>query len=120
MIKAMQLAMNKGLLLLILAALSGCAAGPKPVRSEQFCDLKTVTNVNRNAQGEIIDQSSNEVLVCSDSAVERVTIKQAGIAKNCQEYTYYVTLRGQSVEQRGISCEKFNGNWEILPIHNGR
>jgi hypothetical protein len=62
------------------------------------------------------EQVSSETLVkCSDDHVDRITIKKAGVAKNCGDYTYYVTLNGRSVEQRGLACEKFNGTWEIIP-----
>ena len=102
-------------LLFLLMALSGCSSSPKRAASEQFCDLKTITNVQRDTTGRVIGQTTKETMVCSDNRIERMAIKQAGIAKNCGEYSYYVTLKGRSVEQRGLACEKFNGTWEIVP-----
>ena len=99
----------------LLIALAGCSSSPKRAVSEQFCDLKTITKVQRNSQGTVIGQKTEETMVCSDNRIERMAIKQAGIAKNCGEYSYYVTLKGRSVEQRGLACEKFNGTWEIVP-----
>jgi surface antigen len=101
-------------LMFFLLSLAGCSSGPK-ARSEQFCDLKTITKVQRDLQGVIIGQKTEETMVCSDNRIERMAIKKAGVAQNCSEYSYYVTLKGRPTEQRGLACEKFNGTWEIVP-----
>lgn len=107
-------------LALAVVAIAGCSSNPKLAASEQFCDLKTVTNVQRDSAGGIIGQKTSEVMVCSDNKIERMAIKKAGIAQNCGEYTYYVTLNNRAVQQRGLACEKFNGNWEIIPNYGYR
>jgi surface antigen len=108
------------LMCILIGLLSGCSSTQPMARSEQFCDLKTVTDVQRDLEGKIIGQKSNERMVCSDNRIDRIVIKQAGMAKNCGEYTYYITLHNRSVEQRGLACEKFNGNWEIIPNYGYR
>ena len=108
------------LMFVLIALLSGCSSAPPMARSEQFCDLKTVIDVQRDAEGKVVGQKTNERMVCSDNKIDRIVIKQAGMAKNCGEYTYYVTLNNRSVEQRGLACEKFNGNWEIIPNYGYR
>ena len=53
-------------------------------------------------------------MVCSDNQLDRITIKQAGLASNCGEYVYYINLNGKAVAQHGIACQKFDGRWEIV------
>jgi surface antigen len=98
-------------LLFLLIALSGCSTTSSPTGSaRQYCYTKQEIRTKDK------EQVSSETLVkCSDDHVDRITIKKAGIAQNCSDYTYYVTLNGRSVEQRGLACEKFNGTWEIIP-----
>lgn len=105
---------------LAIAGLVGCSSNPKMTASEQFCDLKTVTKVQRDSQGNVTSQRTEEIMVCADNKIERVAIKKAGIAQNCGEYTYYVTLNNKSVQQKGLACEKFNGNWEVIPNYGYR
>ena len=96
---------------LLLLALSGCSStAPQHGSVRQYCyTSQEIRTMNK-------EQVSSETLVkCSDDHVDRITIKKAGIAQNCGDYTYYVTLNGKSVQQRGLACEKFNGNWEIIP-----
>jgi hypothetical protein len=85
-----------------------------------MCDLKSEMVVKKDGQGNIVNQGTQQTMICSDNSIERVAIKQAGVAKNCGLYTYIVTLQGRAVEQQGLACEKFNGHWEIIPNYRGR
>jgi surface antigen len=51
---------------------------------------------------------------CNDNKIDRIAIKQAGIAQNCGEYEYYITLGGKAVAQHGMACKRFDGHWEVL------
>jgi surface antigen len=102
----------------VVLGIVGCSSTPRQ-SSEQFCDLKTETVTRKDSNGNI-KESSVEVMKCSDNRIERMAIKQAGIAQNCEEYTYYITLNGRPTEQRGLACKKFNGYWEIIPNYSSR
>ena len=103
----------KSVIALIAVGVVGCSSyNPPPMA--QVCDIKSEMVVNKDSKGNITHQGTKQTMICSDSNIERMAIKQSGIAKNCGEYTYYVTLKGQPIEQRGLACEKFNGNWEII------
>ena len=39
----------------------------------------------------------------------------AGIAKNCQYFTWKMPYKGTMIDQRSIACEKIDGGWEIVP-----
>ena len=101
-------------LFIVVALLSGCSSTPYARKSEQFCDLRSQTEVSYDKDGRIINQRTKDVMVCSDNQIDKVAIKKAGIAEDCGEYIYYITLGGKMVEQRGIACKKFNGNWEVI------
>lgn len=102
------------LVIAILILMSGCASSPQG-SAKPYC--YTAQEI-RTKNGSTV--SSETLLQCTDDPIEKVTIKRAGIAKNCGEYTYYVTLNGKSVQQRGLACEKFNGSWEIVPNYAAR
>jgi len=98
------------LLFIMIAALTGCSSAPTQMTARQYCHTSQEI---RSKDGSRV--SSETLVKCNDDPVERVVIKQAGIASNCKEYTYWVTLNNLPVQQRGMACEKFNGAWEILP-----
>ena len=100
--------------ILLSLAVVGCSSAPVGP-AKPYC--YTAQEI-RTKNGTTV--SSETVLQCTDDPVEKVTIKRAGVAKNCGEYTYYVTLNGKSVQQRGLACEKFNGSWEIIPNYSAR
>lgn len=95
-------------------ALSGCSSAPYRAPGEQFCDLRSETVVDKDANGAIIKQYTRERMICNDNKIDRIAIKQAGIAQNCGQYSYYITLGGKAVEQSGIACKRFDGHWEVL------
>jgi hypothetical protein len=96
-------------LFVIIALLTGCSSAPKQTAG-QYCHTSQEIRLKDN------ERVSSETLVkCNDDPVERVVIKRAGIAQNCGEYTYWMTLNGKPVERKAISCQKWNGTWEIIP-----
>jgi hypothetical protein len=93
---------------LAILALAGCSSPPK--QTSQFCHTyKTVTVKNGDSV------SSETVLSCSDDPVDRITMARTGVAQNCGEFKYWITLRGQPVERKAISCKKWDGTWEVVP-----
>jgi hypothetical protein len=97
-------------LVFLLIAVTGCSTTAPTGSARQYCYTSQEIRTKNKEQ-----VSSDTLVKCSDDHVDRITIKKAGVAKNCGDYTYYVTLNGRSVEQRGLACEKFNGTWEIIP-----
>lgn len=99
----------KQLVIIVALIMAGCSSAPKQTAS-QYCHTSQEMRVKDN------ERVSSETLVkCNDDPVERVVIKRAGIAQNCGEYTYWMTLNGKPVERRAVSCQKWNGTWEIVP-----
>jgi len=96
------------LMFALIALLSGCSSTPNRPPTEQMCNLRSETV--STPQG----QRTKDVMVCTDNQLDRITIKQAGIAKNCGEYIYYINLNGNMVQQRGLACQKFDGRWEVV------
>ena len=87
------------------------AAPFEPCHTEQVVS-KTVDNWGE----EQVTKTSQTV--CSDKLGH--VLQDTGAAKNCGLYTYTVTLNGRAVPQQGLACEKFNGNWEIIPNYASR
>ena len=106
------LALSIGLLAVMTA---GCSSRPPLQMSEQWCDMKSETVVRKGPDGRVLGEATVEKMVCSDNKIDRVTIKKAGIANNCEEYSYVVILKDLPVRQRGLACQKFNGHWEVIP-----
>jgi hypothetical protein len=103
------------LMMLLVFMLSGCSSAPRRQTSEQFCDLKTETVVEKDRDGFVVSENTRERMVCNDNKIDRIAIKQAGIASNCGEYTYYINIAGKIAPQHGLACKKFDGRWEVIP-----
>ena len=99
----------KSILALVVVLLAGCSSAPKTPVS-QFCHTSKTIEVQ---DGENV--SSKTIVKCSDDLVDRLVIAKTGIAQNCGEFKYYMTLKGQPVERRAYSCKKWDGTWEIVP-----
>ena len=102
------------LMFALIALLSGCSSTANRPPTEQMCNMRSQTTAVRDSRGNILEQTTKEVMVCSDNQLDRITIKQAGLASNCGEYVYYINLNGKAVAQHGIACQKFDGRWEIV------
>lgn len=71
---------------------------------------KTITKTKDEFGDEIVSEESKTV--CSDKHAH--FLQDAGIAKSCEEFEYYVNLRNTPVARRGYACQKFDGTWEIV------
>ena len=107
--------MNKLLLIVAVAVtVTGCGSAPKvKAKSEQFCDLKTET-VSIRRDGKVVDEKSVEVMICNDNRIQRLFQVQSGMAPNCGEFTYWMTIGGKNVQRKGVSCQRPDGNWEVV------
>jgi hypothetical protein len=91
----------------------GCSS--KPQQTAQFCHTYKTVDVKN---GDTI--SSHTTVSCSDDPIDRITLARTGVAKNCGEFKYWMTLNGQPVQRTGISCKKMDGTWEIVPSNINR
>jgi hypothetical protein len=88
--------------------LVGCSSPPK--KTSQFCHTYKTVDVKN---GESV--SSHTTVKCSDDPIDRITLARTGVAQNCGEFKYWMTINGRPVERRAISCKKWDGTWEIVP-----
>lgn len=107
--------MNKLLVILAVSlAATGCSSAPKvKAKSEQYCDLKTQT-VSIRKDGKVVDEKSIEVMECNDNRIQRLFQVQSGMAPNCGEFTYWMMIGGKNVQRKGVSCQRPDGNWEVV------
>lgn len=98
------------LLACIMVLMVGCSSGPKIVAQKpQYCyTSQTIKTQN----GEKVN--SETTLDCTDDQIKRLTEKRLGMAPNCGEFTYWMTIGGNNVQRKGISCQKLDGSWEIV------
>ena len=84
---------------------------------DQYCDVEITKVKVVDAQGTVIDNHTEEKVVCSDGAKD--FLHGMGIAKSCEIYTWFIPLNGVLVEQRSIACKKIEGGYEIVKgYHN--
>jgi hypothetical protein len=81
--------------------------------SDQYCNIKTETVITKDTSGNVIDSKTIEKVVCEDGVKD--FLHGAGIAKNCQYFTWKMPYKGTMIDQRSIACEKIDGGWEIVP-----
>ncbi len=85
--------------------------------NDQYCDVEITKVKVVDAQGTVIDNHTEEKVVCSDGAKD--FLHGMGIAKSCEIYTWFIPLNGVLVEQRSIACKKIEGGYEIVKgYHN--
>ena len=97
-------------LFLMACILAGCSSSPKQVSQAPYC--YTYQDV-RVKDGERV--ASDTRLQCSDNPIDRMVIRNYGIAPECGEYKYLMTLKGRVVERRGYACQKLDGTYEVVP-----
>lgn len=90
--------------------LAACGSSPR-VQAEKPAYCITSQTI-KTQNGERVE--SQTVLECTDDQIKRITQKRLGSAPNCGEFTYWMTLGGRDVQRKGISCQKPDGNWEII------
>jgi len=97
-----------------IAVATGCSSAPKvKAKSEQFCDLKTHTVLIKK-DGKVVDEKTIEVMECNDNRIQRLFQVQSGMAPNCGEFTYWTMIGGKNVQRKGVSCQRPDGNWEVV------
>ncbi len=106
--------MIKYLIIIGSISLAACTTYTPRAQSEQYCDLKTET-VSIRKNGKVVGEETVEVMKCNDNRVERLFHAQSGIATDCGEYKYQITLNNRPTERRGYACKKYDGTWEIVP-----
>lgn len=112
--RALLIAVVPTLLLAIIMALTGCSSAPKAVeRKPQYC-YTSQTIVTKNKES----VNSETRVECTDDQIKRVAVNRLGMAQNCGEFTYWMQIGGRDVQRKGISCQKTDGNWEVIHASN--
>tara|TARA_Y100000590_G_scaffold452991_1_gene597159 strand:+ start:705 stop:1037 length:333 start_codon:yes stop_codon:yes gene_type:complete len=93
-----------------------CSVSNSEDKKEQYCDIQTTIIKTVDTEGNIIEEKTEEKVVCDDSV--KHFLEEAGVAKNCHEYVWMMPLGGELVEQRAIACEKLDGSYEIIPSYS--
>ncbi len=97
-------------MMIVVFLLSGCSSTPKvEAQKPQYCHTSQ-NIVVRN--GEKVDSAT--MVQCTDDQIERLTAKRMGMAPNCGQFTYWTQIGGKNVQRKGISCQKFDGTWEVV------
>ena len=85
-------------------------------KKEQYCDIKITIVKTVDTDGNIIEEKTEEKVVCDDSV--KHFLEEVGVAKECREFFWDMPLGGQLVKQRAIACEKLDGSYEIIPSYS--
>ena len=96
-------------MVIFLVGSSAKAGGPW---SNQYCDVEITKVKIINESGDIIDNHTEEKLVCNDGASD--FLFDMGIADSCQMYTWDMPVGEVVITQRQIACHKMNGEYEIV------
>ena len=100
----------------LLVGLSATAEAGGPW-SDQYCNIDTTTIRVVDQNGVIIEEKTEEKVVCSDGVKD--FLHGAGIAESCNFFTWNIMLGQKIVPQRSIACKKLDGGYEIVDgYHN--
>jgi hypothetical protein len=94
---------------LIIVVSKAEAGGPW---NDQYCDVEVTQIRVVDAQGNVIEERTEEKVVCNDGAKD--FLHGMGIADSCQIFTWMMPLEGTVIKQRDIACHKMNGEYEIV------
>jgi hypothetical protein len=94
---------------LIIVVSKAQAGGPW---NDQYCDVEVTQIRVVDAQGNVIEERTEEKVVCNDGAKD--FLHGMGIADSCQIFTWMMPLEGTVIKQRDIACHKMNGEYEIV------
>jgi hypothetical protein len=93
---------------------SAQAGGPW---NDQYCDVEVTKIKVINESGEVIENRTEEKLVCEDGVKD--FLHGFGIADSCKIYTWVMPIGNELLEQRSIACHKMDGGYEIVKgYHN--
>ena len=99
----------------LLFSLSATAEAGGPW-SDQYCDIELTTIRVVDQSGNIIEEKTEEKVVCSDGVKD--FLFDMGIADSCSVFTWQMPLGQTVVTQRDIACHKMNGEYEIVTGYN--
>ena len=101
----------------LLVGLSATAEAGGPW-SDQYCDIELTTIRVVDQSGNIIEEKTEEKVVCSDGVKD--FLHGMGIAESCEFYTWPMPLGETEVIQRSIACKILDGKgYEIVQgYHN--
>lgn len=101
----------------LLVGLSATAEAGGPW-SDQYCNIDTTTIRVVDQNGVIIEEKTEEKVVCSDGVKD--FLHGMGIAESCEFYTWPMPLGETEVIQRSIACKRLDGKgYEIVQgYHN--
>ena len=101
----------------LLFSLSATAEAGGPW-SDQYCNIDTTTIRVVDQNGVIIEEKTEEKVVCSDGVKD--FLHGMGIAESCEFYTWPMPLGETEVVQRSIACKRLDGKgYEIVQgYHN--
>ena len=95
---------------LIIVVSKAQAGGPW---SDQYCDVEITKIKVVNEQGEVIENLTEEKVVCNDGASD--FLEGMGIADSCEMYTWDMPVGEVVITQRQIACKKMDGTgYEIV------
>lgn len=94
----------------IIIMLAGCSSAPKvQAQKPQYCHTSQ-TILLKN--GEKVDSAT--LVECTDDQIKRLAENRLGMARNCGEFLYWMTIGNTNVQRKGVSCQKPDGSWEIV------
>ena len=99
----------------LLVGLSATAEAGGPW-SDQYCDIELTTIRVVDQSGNIIEEKTEEKVVCSDGVKD--FLFDMGIADSCSVFTWQMPLGQTVITQRDIACHKMNGEYEIVTGYN--
>ena len=94
---------------LIIYSTTAKAGGPW---IDQYCDVEITKIRVVDQQGNVIENRTEEKLVCKDGASD--FLFDMGIAESCEMYTWDMPIGEVIITQRQIACKKMNGEYEIV------
>ena len=104
------------MIFLIFFAIGSTAKAGGPW-NDQYCDVEVTKIKVVNESGEVIENHTEEKLVCEDGVKD--FLHGFGIADSCKIYTWVMPIGNELLEQRSIACKKMDGGYEIVKgYHN--
>ena len=95
---------------LIIFSTTADAGGPW---DNQYCDVEVTKIKVIDQQGNVVDNLTEEKLVCNDGASD--ILHDMGIAESCEMYTWDMPVGEVVITQRQIACKKIDGSgYEIV------
>tara|TARA_B100001765_G_scaffold191577_1_gene138949 strand:+ start:300 stop:644 length:345 start_codon:yes stop_codon:yes gene_type:complete len=110
----------KNIIILILAIMVWFAyieEGYAAEQDNQYCDISSTTIITTDQDGNIINNQTEEKVVCNDGVKD--FLQDMGIAKSCNYYTWQMPLGGTLITHRSVACERLDGGYEIIPNYSG-